>query len=61
MSSVARQLQPVPFTKVVLDDCFWAPRLEANRKVTIPHNYQMCESTGRFSAFDLNFKNNQAK
>ncbi len=56
MSSVACQLQPVPFTKVVLDDCFWAPRLETNRKVTIPHNYQMCETTGRFSAFDLNFK-----
>ena len=55
MPTLARQLEPIPFTKVTFDDVFWSPRLEANRKVTIPHNHAMCESTGRFSAFDLNF------
>ena len=28
--------QPVPFTSVHLNDVFWAPRIETNRKVTIP-------------------------
>src|SRR5439155_19820726 len=29
-------VQPVPFTRVHLTDGFWAPRIETNRKVTIP-------------------------
>ena len=28
--------KPVPFTKVHLNDVFWAPRIETNRKVTHP-------------------------
>lgn len=50
-----RQLIPVPFTAVTLDDPFWAPRQEVNRKVTIPHMYQMLVDSGRIGAFDLNF------
>jgi hypothetical protein len=30
-------LQPVPFTRVDVDDQFWAPRMEANREVSIWH------------------------
>lgn len=56
MSAIKRQLDPVPFTDVTFDDGFWAPRIEANRTVTIPHIYRMCEETGRISAFDLNFQ-----
>lgn len=55
MPAAKRQLEPVPFTQVALEDAFWAPRLEANRTVTLPHIYKQCEATGRFSAFDLNF------
>jgi hypothetical protein len=29
--------QPVPFTDVKVEDEFWAPRIEANRSVTIPY------------------------
>ena len=50
-----RQLTPVPFTDIVLDDGFWAPRQEINRTVTIPHMYQMLVETGRIGAFDLDF------
>jgi DUF1680 family protein len=50
-----RQLTPVPFTAVTLDDPFWAPRQEVNRTVTIPHMYQMLVDSGRIGAFDLNF------
>jgi DUF1680 family protein len=56
MSIVQRQLQPIPFTSVTFEDAFWAPRLEANRKVTIPHIYEQCKATGRIDAFDLNFQ-----
>jgi DUF1680 family protein len=56
MSATKRQLQPVPFTQVRFDDVFWAPRIETNRKVTLPHIYRMLEETGRIGAFDLNFE-----
>jgi len=53
--SVKRKLTPVPFTNLAFDDPFWAPRMEINRTVTIPHMYQKLEETGRNAAFDLNF------
>jgi hypothetical protein len=56
MSTIKRQLEPVPFTQVTFDDGFWAPRLERNRTVTIPHIYRQLEATGRIGAFDLNFQ-----
>lgn len=43
--------QPVPFTAVHLDDVFWAPRIETNRKVTIPAAFQQCELSGRVDNF----------
>ncbi len=49
---VQRRLVPVPFTQVKVRDQFWAPRLKTNREVSIPHNFQWCEKTGRFSNFD---------
>ena len=44
---------PVPFTDVHLTDAFWAPRLDINRTVTIPHNFKQSEETGRVKNFDL--------
>ena len=56
MTSVKRQLQPVPFTKVHFNDKFWAPRIAVNRSVTLRHIYKMLTETGRISAFDLDFE-----
>jgi uncharacterized protein len=56
MPTTKRQLKPVPFTQVRFDDAFWAPRMETNRKITLPHIYKMLEETGRIAAFDLNFE-----
>jgi len=56
MSTIKRQLEPVPFTQVTFDDGFWGHRLEVNRTVTILHIYHQLEATGRISAFDLNFQ-----
>lgn len=44
---------PVPFTDVHLADAFWAPRLEINRTVTIPHVFKEGEQTGRVKNFEL--------
>src|SRR6185436_8748918 len=45
-------VQPVPFTAVRLHDVFWAPRIETNRKVTIPAAFQKCEESGRVNNFE---------
>ncbi len=44
-------VKPVPFTAVRLTDSFWAPRIETNRKVTIPFAFQKSEETGRIDNF----------
>lgn len=56
MQRAKRTLEPVPYTRVQFEDTFWAPRLETNRTVTIPHIYGQLEATGRISAFDLDFQ-----
>ncbi len=57
MNDVQSQaFQPVPFSKVVIDDTFWAPRLRINREKTIPHIYHMCKETGRIDAYRLQWK-----
>src|SRR5688572_29292687 len=45
-------VQPVPFTSVQLTDEFWAPRIDTNRKVTIPVAFQQCERTNRVYHFE---------
>ncbi|MBM4016892.1 MAG: glycoside hydrolase family 127 protein [Planctomycetes bacterium] len=47
-----KRLSAVPFTDVRFADAFWTPRLETNRTASIPHNFKMCEDTGRLTNFD---------
>lgn len=51
-----RALTPVPHTQVRLADSFWAPRIQRNRDVTIPHVRKMLAETGRLDALDLNWR-----
>jgi DUF1680 family protein len=44
-------VKPVPFTAVHINDQFWAPKIETNRKVTIPSAFEQCERTGRVENF----------
>ena len=44
-------IQPVPFTQTEIADGFWAPRISTNRDVTVPHNLESCERTGRIQNF----------
>jgi hypothetical protein len=46
-------IRPVPFTAVSIEDGFWAPRLETNRRVTVRHNFAKCETTSRIRNFDV--------
>ncbi len=50
---VEYSIEPVPFTDVRFTDAFWAPRLETNRKVTIPHVFRRCEEEGRMDNFAI--------
>ena len=45
-------IKPVPFTEVRITDSFWLPRMETNRKVTIPFAFNKCEETGRIDNFE---------
>ena len=45
-------VRPVPFTSVHFHDAFWAPRLEINRKVTIPFAFKKDEETKRIYNFE---------
>jgi len=44
-------IRPVDFTRVVLDDIFWAPRIETNRTSTVPFALGKNEETGRVDNF----------
>ena len=46
-------IKPTPFTDVHLDDAFWSPRLETNRRVTIPFAFEKCQETGRTDNFAI--------
>ena len=44
-------IRPVPFSAVKIADGFWSPRLDTNRTVTLRHNFDKCERTGRIANF----------
>ncbi len=46
-------IRPVPFGQTEIADGFWAPRIARNRGVTVPHNLEYCERTGRIHNFDV--------
>ena len=52
----ARLLRPLALQDVVIDDAFWSPRLETNRRVTVPRAHALCRRTGRLDAFRLDWR-----
>ena len=44
-------MSPVNFSDVTILSNFWSPRQETNRRVSIPHNLDTCEETGRIDNF----------
>jgi DUF1680 family protein len=56
-----RIFDPVPFTRVTIEDTFWAPRLRVNREKTIPHIFTMLKKTGCVDAYTLQWKPGREK
>ena len=46
-------VKPVAFTNVKFTDNFWLPRIDTNRKVTIPYDFKKCEETHRIDNFAI--------
>jgi len=46
-------IQPVNFTRVKVNDHFWAPRIELNQEITIPIALDQCYKTGRVENFKI--------
>jgi uncharacterized protein len=44
-------IRPIRFTDVQVTDDFWAPRVETNRRVSIPTAFEQCERSGRIENF----------
>jgi DUF1680 family protein len=44
-------IQPVPFTHVHVHDDFWAPKMQVNATVTIPHTLKKSKENGRIDNF----------
>jgi len=44
-------IQPVPFTRVHVNDSFWQPKMEVNAEVTIPYVLAQCKANGRVDNF----------
>ncbi|MGC8865490.1 MAG: glycoside hydrolase family 127 protein [Bacteroidales bacterium] len=51
LEAQVNHLNPVPFTRVKLNDAFWAPRIQTNHEVTIPISIQKSRETGRIQNF----------
>ena len=52
-SAQVPSINEVSFTQVRLNDCFWTPRININRTVSIPSAFHECEVNGRFDNFAL--------
>lgn len=47
------KLEAVPFTQVKIQDRFWSPRQETNRKATVEHSLQMLDKYGNLLVMRL--------
>lgn len=45
-------LQAVPVASVTVEGGFWGARVNTNAAVTVPHNFEMLENSGRMANFD---------
>ncbi|MFP4058465.1 MAG: glycoside hydrolase family 127 protein [Candidatus Brocadiia bacterium] len=61
MAEPAWKLRALDLERVSIRDRFWAPRLETNRKKTLPHQFQKLRETGRLAAYDLDWKPGQPR
>ena len=53
---VEKELAPVHFSKVTIDDSFWALRIKINRETTIPCLYKILEEIGHIDSLKPGWK-----
>jgi len=53
---VRRRMRSLKLRDVKFDDTFWAPRIETNRRATLPIEEKQLRDTGRLEALKLNWK-----
>jgi hypothetical protein len=51
-AALGEPLRPAGVAEVEVEGGFWGPRLDTNATVTLPHNLEFIEKTGRMGAFD---------
>lgn len=51
-----KRWRPLSLDEVRLEDRFWTPIRERNRRITLPIQYQQCLDTGRLAAWKLDWK-----
>jgi DUF1680 family protein len=51
LAAAAEPLEGVSFSEITFSDTFWAPRIETNRVVTIPHLLRELEKQGSLGGF----------
>ena len=51
MHILKRYLDPLSWKNVEIESGFWGQRLETNQKVTLDHQYEQLEETGRLDNF----------
>lgn len=44
-------MTPFALEDVNITDQFWGPRIATNREVTLPYEYELCKTTGRYDAW----------
>lgn len=52
-ATATQPLRAVPFTDVSINDDFWKPRQETNRKVSIPHSLEMLKKAGNIHDLEI--------
>ena len=55
--TVRQKISPVPLARVKIQDVFWKPRMETNRKVTLAHEYQLNKKNGVLTAYQWDWWN----
>lgn len=55
-TSANASCSPVLFNKVKIKGGFWGPRIETNRRITLPIEYKQLKDTGRIDAWKLKWK-----
>jgi uncharacterized protein len=56
MANLRDAMRPVGLASVMIEDPFWSPRRQVNRRQVLLHEYRMLKETGRIDQYRLDWK-----